>query len=292
MSLYRDLLEQGTDRIEDYLDVVEKQLAKSYSASYKAIKAQLADFTATGLEDANKYNRLKNLLTEMSKEVKKSINYAKALTEDTSANSVLDAFETFWYSYENTYEQVAFGILPVDAIRNSVYSQVSGADFATRYGKLYTGTIDKIAETITRGIATGQSYTKTASEMKDLFNNLLWQSDRVVRTESHRCWQDGSTQAYERAKEKGIDGERVWLSTRDGRTRPDHARMNGVAVNKKDGLFHTPWGKVISPGYGPASETINCRCDSYYRIEGTEKNETPNWTWEQWREEFGQKKKL
>jgi hypothetical protein len=127
--------------------------------------------------------------------------------------------------------------------------------------------------------------------MKDLFNNLLWQSDRVVRTESHRCWQDGSTQAYERAKEKGIDGERVWLATKDFRVRPEHAQMNGVA-QKSDGLFHTPWGKVISPGYGPANQVIGCRCDTYFRIEGTEKNETPNWTWEQWREEFGQKKKL
>ena len=294
MSLYNDLIEQGTESIENYLDVVEKQLAKAYADAYRSAVSELATFYADGIpegiKEAQKYNRLTNLIKKLEVQVKQSVQSATAITGESSYKSVLDSFENFWYSYEQAYGQVAFGILPVDAIRASVFSEVSGATFVKRYGKLYTSTTQAIAESITRGIALGQSYKKTAEELKGYFNNMLYQSDRVVRTESHRCWVDGANSAYDRADEMGIDGNRVWTTTFDGRTRPSHARMNGVETGK-DGLFKTPWGKVEGPGYGPADETINCRCTVYFRLADPELNDEPEWTFNEWQNKYGQKRK-
>ena len=55
---------------------------------------------------------------------------------------------------------------------------------------------------------------------------------------------------------------KVWHSTRDGRSRPDHLAMNGKSVGW-DESFILPDGTRMSGPHdpnAPASQLISCRC--------------------------------
>lgn len=295
MSNYLDLLQYGQRATEDYAAIIEKQLAKAWLEAYKQVDADLAIFMARfgDFEEAQKYNRLVGLKSSIAEQFKSLTGKAIDGTADISANSYTTAFQSTWYSLEQTTRLgLDFGVIPVDAIRASVYSQISGADFATRFGKLYTSTVDKVAESITRAMATGQGYAKTAREIKSLWEGSFFNAIRVIRTESTRNFTEGSILAYEKAEQQGIKGTKTWLATRDLRTRPDHARLNGKEADK-NGYFHIPPDKGFGPGmFSQPENSINCRCSTYYKLKGFEKDYTPDWTYSQWEREFGDWQKL
>ncbi len=295
MSDYLDLLKYGQDSVDDFNAVIEKQLAKAWLESYKQVDTELAAFMGRfgDLEDAQKYNRLAALKDSIAAEFKTLTGQAIKDTTATSTNAVTTSFESTWFGMEKSIgADLNFGVLPVDAIRASVFSELSGADFATRFGKLYSGTVDKIAETITRAMATGQGYAKTATQIKEIWQNSFYQAIRVIRTESARNYSEGALMAYERAESQGIEGAKTWLATRDGRTRDSHARLNGVAADKK-GYFYIDSDKAKAPAmFSQPENSINCRCTTYYKLKGYEQDYAPDWTYKEWKAEFGDWKKL
>jgi SPP1 gp7 family putative phage head morphogenesis protein len=297
MTQYEQLLETGRAAVEDYQAVIEKQIAKAYLDAYKEASKELATLYADlgadlTLPDAQTYNRLPKLLKEIEKAFKQATGKSINLTEGLETFIFQESWNHFWYAYETVYGSVAFGVLPVDAIRASVFSEVSGADFVKRFGKLYQGSIERIAEAITRGIATGIGYKKTASSIMDQWNNTVYQAVRVVRTESTRNYTEGSIAAYDRAREKGIDGSVVWISTFDGRTRDTHAQLNGQKANK-EGLFYIGSDSAKGPGlFSEPQNSIQCRCSTRFQVAGPEELETiKDWKYSAWREQYGSTKK-
>ena len=68
-------------------------------------------------------------------------------------------------------------------------------------------------------------------------------------------------------KTLGMKIARVWVSTKDGRTRDSHKAMDGQEADK-DGFFHFPGGgQTAGPGLsGIAEEDIHCRCTVIMQI--------------------------
>lgn len=62
-----------------------------------------------------------------------------------------------------------------------------------------------------------------------------------------------------------IELDKVWIATRDGRTRDSHAAMNGKRVPRNE-KFNVNGKMMKYPGdpVGGASEVINCRCTVAY----------------------------
>lgn len=287
---YLDLIQYGKDAVDDYVAIAEKQLAKMYLEAYRTADQELAAFMGRfgDLPEAQKYNRLAGLKNSIAKEYYRLTGKAIDTATKTGEASYLGAYESSWFGMEkSTGLGLNFGVPPVDAIRASVYSEVSGASFKVRFGKLYQTTTDKVAEAITRGLDTGQGYAKTAREVKDLWTGSYYNAVRVIRTESTRNFQEGNLLVYQRAEDAGIEGAMTWLSAFDGRVRPDHARMNGKSAGK-DGYFNTPWGKSTGPGDGPADQVIACRCATYYKLKGFEEDYSPDWSYKEWKQEYGE----
>jgi SPP1 gp7 family putative phage head morphogenesis protein len=224
-------------------------------------------------------------MASIAKEYKKLTGKAITGTTNTSTNAVTTGYDANWFAMEQVEGRLAFGNINVDAIRASVYSEYSCANFITRYGNLYQSTVDKVAQAITRGIVTGQGYAKTSMAVKDIFGLSYSDTIRIIRTESQRAFTEGALKSYERAKEQGIEGVVTWLSTFDGRTRPDHARLNGKEADK-NGLFHIGSLSADGPGHwGDASQDIQCRCTTYYKLDGVEG--LPNWSYKTWEKKYG-----
>lgn len=129
-----------------------------------------------------------------------------------------------------------------------------------------------------RAIATGRPMPKAdidAAITQMQARAERYRGETIARTESINALRAGQEQAISQAVEQaGVlpeDIERKWDATGDGRTRPDHARMEG----QKRGYgvpFTAPDGsKLMYPGDSslgaPGSQTIQCRCRAVTRID-------------------------
>jgi SPP1 gp7 family putative phage head morphogenesis protein len=119
-----------------------------------------------------------------------------------------------------------------------------------------------------RGITNGDSYSKVARSIKDQFNKGLWQAQRVIRTESGRCWSEGAEASHEQALEAGLSVRKRWSATLDKRTRADHAMLDGTFADE-NGLFHIGGLSAPQPReFGDPAQDIQCRCGAYDVLDG------------------------
>ena len=116
----------------------------------------------------------------------------------------------------------------------------------------------KITAQISRGVATGMSYSQMAQQLagytKTGYNNAV----RITRTEGHRIQQESTMDACYAARERGADVVKQWDATMDANTRESHQMVDGE-VRALDEKFSNG---LMYPGdpSGSAAEVINCRC--------------------------------
>lgn len=118
---------------------------------------------------------------------------------------------------------------------------------------------------ISRGIATGRTWSEIAQIIDRRKNINLYRAARIARTEGHRVQQTAAFDAMKKAKAKGADLVKQWDATLDDRTRPDHALLDGQ-IREVDEPFEVSGYQAMMPGqFGIASEDIHCRCVALQR---------------------------
>jgi len=267
------LLTYGMDAVDADNSIVEKQLAKMYKDSYKIVDQQIKDLYARlgdkmTLPEAQKYKRLEGVQKSIADEYRKLTGKALSLAEDTSAQNFTEAwYRSNWAMDQAIGTALSWGVLPVEAIRKSVYSEYSGLNIIQTFRKNSAADLVRIQSALTRGLATGAGYVKTARGISDAFEKGLWQALRVVRTETGRNFTEGQLKSYQDALDMGINVVKVWSSAHDERTRDAHGYLDGSQADK-NGMFRSSNG-----GFGPgpglmqnASDDINERCRFIERI--------------------------
>ena len=116
----------------------------------------------------------------------------------------------------------------------------------------------RIANNLSRGIATADSYSHIARNIAADSNVGFNRAMRIARTEGHRIQAQSAFDAQHKAKEKGADVLKQWSAALDGRTRESHARVDGE-IRELDEKFSNG---LMYPGdsKGGAAEVVNCRC--------------------------------
>lgn len=122
-----------------------------------------------------------------------------------------------------------------------------------------------ITAQVSRGIATGMSYSQIArnlsGKMTGNYNKpggSLAYAQRIARTEGHRIQCQAAMDCCYKAREKGADVVKRWDSTLDGRTRVSHIKVDGE-IKELDEPFSNGLMFPSDPN-GKAAEVINCRC--------------------------------
>lgn len=85
----------------------------------------------------------------------------------------------------------------------------------------------RIANNISRGIATSSSYSTIARNIADNSVMGINRAMRIARTEGHRIQSAAAFDAQNAAKAAGADIVKQWDSTLDGRTRETHRLLDG-----------------------------------------------------------------
>lgn len=295
---FESLIKTGQSLYDTSLAEIEKKLGKEYRKAYESAKLELqALFLAmedgVSTQEANKYNRLTKTLKAIDDNLKAVTNKATSMTYSEMEQAYQDSYYGLtWATEQATYKDKVAGAAVVIGLwlaslkkKDPTWGKVSVKEVqelleASPGGLPPIKTLKKHLDLlqwemegiVRRNIATatssGQAYRKTAKELEKLFTKGYNQALVVVRTESGRMFSEGFLDAHNKAVSAGIELQKRWVATLDGRTRDTHAFLDGKLADK-DGWFYSSGAKAQAPHlFGVASEDINCRCDVTDELEG------------------------
>ena len=139
-----------------------------------------------------------------------------------------------------------------------------GIDLA--YGK------KQISASVTSSILQGKSIPNIAKDLRTRIPDMNKSSAiRTARTAVTGAQNAGRMDSYVAAEKMGIKLKKSWLATIDGRTRHEHALLDGQTVDT-DKPFKVDGYELMFPGdpSGPAHLTYNCRCTLIASVDGVD----------------------
>lgn len=285
--------------VESYIPDIIKQYQEAKKSIDSMIRAQYDKYlNAVGTEnyynEMIKYDRLLNLEKQIYSEYvyysKNAEKYIKgALQTGFSNQYYLSAYTTAWLA-----PTAKIGLLPPALIELATLGTASSWKSITKavtekYGpaSLYKpqyGTLSdllyknrmaeltKISETITQSLVRGQSYTQTSRALADIigistttdgiknFSGAMANAMRILDTESTRVMNDAAFANTMNLQSQGINVKKIWIATKDTKTRPEHARLDGI-IKEVDKYFFIGSDKALKPGgFSQVKNVVNCRC--------------------------------
>lgn len=137
---------------------------------------------------------------------------------------------------------------------------------------------------ITQGILQGESIPHLSKRLLKTVNNDKIAAVRTARTAVTSAQNAGRQAVYDKAKSMGLNLQKEWLATLDGRTRHDHGAADGQRVGL-DEKFDVGGYKMKYPGdmSAPGWLVYNCRCTTI-TVEPPHitKGEEPRKTYSEW----------
>lgn len=130
----------------------------------------------------------------------------------------------------------------------------------------------QITAQVTSGILQGESIKHLADRLQTNIPNMNRDSAiRAARTAVTGAQNAGRQDSYDAAVRMGIEMEKQWLATLDGRTRHNHAVADGRTVDE-DKPFTVGGYELMYPGdpSGPGHEIYNCRCTMIAKVKGVD----------------------
>jgi len=184
--------------------------------------------------------------------LKVGLSFAKSMVKSSRARMETKQ-EDLWIEEIIEYVRAYTGLKITNVIRTHYKDIERIAQRAVEKGIAEGWGIDKIARAIQNGA--GEDILKGG--LKDLD---LWKARQIARTEVVAASNEGVKVG---AEDLPGNKEKIWVSTFDDRSRPDHMAMDGVSVPWNEN-FTLPSGVSLEfPGdqkCNEPSETINCRC--------------------------------
>lgn len=128
----------------------------------------------------------------------------------------------------------------------------------------------KIRQTLSVGLANGDSYPQMANRIADALSGDYKKAIRVVRTEANRAinrgFQDVSEEAAHLLQGSEYLEVKEWCSAEDGDVRDAHRKLDGKVIPATE-AFEIDGKKAQCPGgFGVAELDINCRCFLKYAL--------------------------
>ncbi len=252
-SVYRDVREEVQDEIA--------KMHERYAVQGELRRAEMT-----------KYNRLTNLEKRLNKIAGRGSQKARArLTRlrETQFNAAF--FRYAWAIEQHTGIQISWGMFSEDAVKAAIESDL----YNRAVQELTRQNARRINRTVAESITRGSSFSRMSRDIRRQVGNTRRDADRIARTEGARAQSIGQRKLHEQARDKGIDGNRVWIATLDDRTRVtppdkyDHGRLDGKEADPEKGFWIEQLGCYI-PGPHESGEPafdINCRCDVRYEVE-------------------------
>jgi len=306
-------------RLEKLTFNQQRMLISLYSKSLKEIKAKLADFVEKlgdkpSIVEANKYNRLKNLEVEISKEIMRLAQSANGTITGAVRDSYKESFQIAQYAAE-TSVNVTLGLLDRPSINNAITNPLTSIKWQDRTKINHQLYANNVRDEITKGLIQGKGYGKIAKALNKRTKSAALSSVRIINTETHRAQQQGINDVFNELDSKsGIEVEKQWIATLDEKTRISHQQLDQKYAAKAKGFDNPVFAGVDESGslvygeapglFGVPAMDINCRCTEVISVKGIDEpaqrkarergtnKVVKNMSYEEWTKSRGIKTKL
>lgn len=260
----------------------EKEVIQYQLDSEKEVLEQLTKQYQRALDDINRKIRILQS-DELTQSRVYRIEYQKALklqVEGILGKLQSDEYTTIQQFLSHSYTDAFVGtiydffgqgvpfIIPIDnnaAVKAVITDSKISESLYETLGVDTNKLKQSIQSEITRGIASGMSYSEIARNLSAYAKAPLSRAKTIVQTEAHRIQQASKYDAQKQAVSRGANVVKQWNSTLDGKTRSSHRRLDGQ-IREVDEYFEIDEKKARYPGdFGDPAEDCNCRCQLLQR---------------------------
>lgn len=287
----QDLYNQINDLIDVELSKLDSLTKANYMARRAAILGAVRDLwdvaainprkddmignvVYVSRAEAFKYGRMDKLNALVNEQAKLGALTDISNLEKQGVKIYTTQYDGYAWAYSQGYALPITGGAKVPLVAEALYSDFYGAAFDVTVRKNLGQYAEDIISTVTRGLNQGNAYSKIAKALTEVTDRSYSNALRVARTEGGRIQSQAYIDSLQLLDEVGAEYGKMWQSTIDSDTRPDHVSMDGEEADK-DGIFHLPSG-ATGPAprmTGSASQDINCRCTSVTIINGEKPTE-------------------
>jgi hypothetical protein len=256
----------------------ERAIVAQYREALKGIDAELSALyrkyaSGAGLTYAEmtKYNRLSKLEAEIGRVLGETDRKVKKSLERLAAEQYEEAYFRHAYTIERQAgASIAWGMLRKEDIIAAVANPL---DLIAR--NTLTGLErSRVRRAVVQGLIRGESYQKMARGIKEALDRSVSDALRIARTEAHRAQMEGSVAAFDKAESKGADIRRIWVATKDDRTRDTHRELDETEAEMHDGetMWNVggTWARFPGDPVLPPDQSVNCRCQIREEASGLE----------------------
>ena len=269
----KKLFEQGDNALHSLAQTREKALVDAYKSSLKEVQGFLdqawkkyASEGKLSVNEMSKYNRFQYMETQIAGQLKQLNVKTKKIVRESLREGATQAYNWTGYAVEaGTGVNFKFGLIPKAQIEAAIENEYDKIGWPNRTNEQVKQLNTQVRQAVTQSMILGESYENAQKRLTDVMNIGAGKAMRILRTETHRAQVEGRLYGIDKtlqgAKLLGVRTHKIWVNTKDDRTRDSHQSMGDVKADK-DGLFTLPSGvKTRGPGLsGVAEEDINCRC--------------------------------
>lgn len=157
---------------------------------------------------------------------------------------------------------------------------------AIKSGKLKRWNQQQLQSVMTQSMLQGKSIPKIAKDIAERVGEANSYSHiRAARTMVTSAENAGRLDSYRRSEAMGIEMQKQWMATHDGRTRHSHRELDGETIPVEEEFSNG----LMFPAdpYGLPEEVYNCRCTLVAKVmavDGVDISDIPDQTSEDWEE--------
>ena len=204
----------------------------------------------------------RNFQNSLKKQIDGFLKDLESKQYDSIDSYLKDCYETgFIGTMYDLHGQGIPLIMPIDQKKVAAAIKLDpkiSKNLYTKLGEDVNFLKKRIANNISRGIATASEYKVIARNIAADSNVGFNRAMRIARTEGHGVQVQAAVDVQHEAKAKGADIVKQWDAALDGRTRESHRQVDGE-IRELDEKFSNNMMYPSDPA-GGAAEVVNCRC--------------------------------
>ena len=294
---------KGQQEIYSYSELTiltaEKEIIKAYREAYNKIKSELQKLylkmQETGVPPQEYYNYMTKFkrLEALQDGVYIAYQQAYLAQKNIRINTQYNIMREVYYRQQYLMlwpkeSNRIFALLPDGIVDTAVmgtaetwkqiYNKYGNiADYVPKSNTLTkllldnkTKELSKIQQTLTSSFIRGQSYKKTANELKSVFNGSINNAMIIANTEGTRVMNAAALANTNIAKVQGLKIGRTWRASFINNNDSRHQQYDGQ-IEDKNGMFHINGETGPYPGnLNSAGQNANCKCTIINIVEGIE----------------------
>jgi SPP1 gp7 family putative phage head morphogenesis protein len=223
MTKFEDDFLNLVDSLFNLTDEQHKEIIQAYKTSLDNVQTIIAkifmQFAVDGklnIADLNKYNRIVSIEQQIKEEIKNLGGI-----ETKQFNSILNDiykqsyYQTAFHLEKGIEATIDFTLLKPEFVKEAISYNWSGIPFSERIWNNNTALINSLRTELTQGIIQGDSVDKMAKRIKTKFNTSVFNSQRLIRTESARVISTAQEKLYQ---DSGVVQEVIYTATLDNKT--------------------------------------------------------------------------